>query len=226
MTTLQDPHFGQPTLRRPKGHAPNYPIIGDANFNVAKQYGMGCYRPAPPATPLRAPRRQPDGAERVRDRPGQEDQADPGLPDDHWAQFRRGAAGDRLRAADRDTPGGHAGELEAGGGRYGVDHQRRRYRCGARAQGGWDIGPARNWSRGSRRPSPAVAAPAWHGSSLVTRTSPSSLAGIASGPDQLSGIAHDDFAPLRGGPSWQGERPGQPWPAAWWPHVIAGCQHP
>ena len=53
-------------------------------------------------------------------------------------------------------------------------------------------------------PPPALAAsgsifsrPARHGNSLVTRTSPSSLAGIASGPDQLSGIAHDDFAPLR-----------------------------
>ena len=54
------------------------------------------------------PGRQPDRAERVRDRPGQEAQADPGLPDDHRAQLRRGAPGDRLAAADRQAPGQHA----------------------------------------------------------------------------------------------------------------------
>ncbi len=27
-------------VHRAQGHAPNYPIIGDADFNVSKQYGM------------------------------------------------------------------------------------------------------------------------------------------------------------------------------------------
>ncbi len=31
---------GPPTSRRRKGHAPNYPMIGDADFNVSKLYGM------------------------------------------------------------------------------------------------------------------------------------------------------------------------------------------
>ena len=43
---------------------------------------------------------QPDRAQRLRHRPGQEDQADPRLPDDHGAQLRRGAARDRLAPAD------------------------------------------------------------------------------------------------------------------------------
>ena len=89
-------HRGDP------GHAPNYPIIGDADFNVSKLYGML------PGGRLRRPAgahagRQPDGSQRVRDRPRQEDQADPRLPDDDRAQLRRGAAGDRLAPADRRT---------------------------------------------------------------------------------------------------------------------------
>ena len=66
------------------------------------------------------PGRQPDRAQRLRDRPGQEDQADPRLPDDDRPQLRRGAAGDRLAAAHREAQGGDAGELEAGRGR---DHR-------------------------------------------------------------------------------------------------------
>ena len=53
--------------------------------------------------------RQPDRAQRVRDRPGQEDQADPRLSDDDGAQLRRGAARDRLAAADREAQGRDAG---------------------------------------------------------------------------------------------------------------------
>ncbi len=59
-------------------------------------------------------RRQSDRAQRVRHRPRQEDQADPGLSDDHGAQFRRGAARDRLAAAHRQASRGDAGELEGG----------------------------------------------------------------------------------------------------------------
>src|SRR5581483_6244339 len=57
---------------------------------------------------------QPDGAECVRDRPGQEGEADPGLSDDDGPQLRRGAAGDRLAAADGGAQGGDAGAVEAG----------------------------------------------------------------------------------------------------------------
>ena len=47
------------------------------------------------------PGRQPDGAQRLRHRAGQEDQADPRLPHDDRAQLRRGAPCDRLAAAHR-----------------------------------------------------------------------------------------------------------------------------
>ncbi len=43
--------------------------------------------------------RQPDRAQRLHHRAGQEDQADPGLSHDHRAQFRRGAARRRLRCS-------------------------------------------------------------------------------------------------------------------------------
>ena len=65
--------------------------------------------------------RQPDRAQRVRDRARQEGQADPRLPDDDGPQLRRGAAGHRLAPAHRQAPGGDAGQLEAGRGR---DHRR------------------------------------------------------------------------------------------------------
>ena len=58
--------------------------------------------------------RQPDRAQRVRDRPGQEDQAGPDLPDDDRPQLRRGAARDRLAAADRQAQGGHARNWQQG----------------------------------------------------------------------------------------------------------------
>ena len=66
------------------------------------------------------------------DRAGQEDQADPRLSDDDRAQLRRGAARDRLAAADRQAQGGDAGELEAGRRR---DHRR----LGLRRRGQEDL---------------------------------------------------------------------------------------
>ena len=57
--------------------------------------------------------RQPDRSQRLRDRPGQEDQADPRLPDDDGPELRRGAARDRLAPAHREPQGLDAGELEA-----------------------------------------------------------------------------------------------------------------
>ena len=89
-------------IEETQGQAPNYPMIGDADFNVSKLYGM-----LPASTsgdPDRAHAgRQPDGPQRLRHRPGQEDQAHPRLSDDDGSQLRRGAAGDRLAAADRQA---------------------------------------------------------------------------------------------------------------------------
>ena len=103
-----------------QGRAPNYPLIGDRDFKVSKLYGM---LPAEVSGDVKGAHagRQPDRAQRVRDRPGQEGQADPGLPDDHGAELRRGAAGDRLAPAHRQPQGVHARELAARGRR---DHRR------------------------------------------------------------------------------------------------------
>ena len=49
--------------------------------------------------------RQCDCSQRVRHRAGQEGQAHPRLSHDHRPQLRRGAASDRLPAADRQAPG-------------------------------------------------------------------------------------------------------------------------
>ena len=103
-----DKHAGGPrTSRRRRATAPNYPIIGDADFEVSKPYGM---LPANVGRPGRAHRgRQSDRPERVRDRSGQEGQADPRLPDDYRAQLRRGAPGNRLAPTDREAQGLDAG---------------------------------------------------------------------------------------------------------------------
>ena len=116
-------------IEETQGHAPNYPIIGDPDFGVSKAYGML------PASIGRRPARadaggQPDRAQRVRDRARQEDQADPRLSDDDGPQLRRGAARDRLAAADREAQGRDAGELAAGRRR---DH--RGLRLGRRGEG-------------------------------------------------------------------------------------------
>ena len=99
-------------IEETQGTAPNYPLIGDSDFNVSKLYGML------PARRLGRPDvahagRQPDGAQRVRDRAGQEGQADPRLPDDDRPQLRRGAARDRLAAAHGQAQGRDAGQLAA-----------------------------------------------------------------------------------------------------------------
>ena len=71
-------------IEETQGYAPNYPMIGDADFNVSKLYGML------PARGVRRPdrahrRRQPDRAQRLRHRSGQEDQAGPRLSHDDRA---------------------------------------------------------------------------------------------------------------------------------------------
>src|ERR1700704_5999866 len=116
-----DKHAGWANdIKETQGFAPNYPMISDIDFNVSKLYGM-----LPAAVsgdpPQRHGREQPDRAQRLRHRPGQEGQADPGLSDDHRPQLRRGVARDRLAAAHGETQGGDAGELEA---RRRRDHRR------------------------------------------------------------------------------------------------------
>ena len=74
-------------IRDVTGYAPNYPLIGDPNSKIAKLYGM---LPAGAGETSQGPHpgRQRHGAQRLRHRPGQDDQADPHLSDDHRPQFR------------------------------------------------------------------------------------------------------------------------------------------
>ena len=95
---------GATTSRRPRVTRRTTRCIGDADYKVSKLYGMLAGGRIGRSAGAHAGR-QPDRAQRVRDRPGQEDQADPGLSDDHGAQLRRGPAGDRLAAADRQAQG-------------------------------------------------------------------------------------------------------------------------
>ena len=85
-------------IKETQGFAPNYPMIGDIDFNVSKLYGM-----LPAAVVGRSGQahagRQPDRPQRLHHRPGQEDQTDPGLSDDGRPQLRRGAARDRTRCS-------------------------------------------------------------------------------------------------------------------------------
>ena len=104
-------------IKETQGHAPNYPMIGDTNLDVSKKYGM---LPADLDRDLRRPdgRRQSDGAQRLRCRARQEDQADHCVSDDDRAELRRGAARHRLAAADGQAQGVNARELETGRGRH------------------------------------------------------------------------------------------------------------
>ena len=116
-------------IEETQGHAPNYPMIGDADFTSSKLYGMlGADVSGDPADRTAADNQTVRNV--FVDRPGQEDQADPRLPDDDGPQLRRGAARDRLAAAHGEAQGRDAGELEAGRGR---DH--RRLGVGRRGEG-------------------------------------------------------------------------------------------
>jgi alkyl hydroperoxide reductase subunit AhpC len=94
-------------IEETQGTAPNYPLIGDPEFKVAKAYGMLAADVEGDPT-----ERTPADNQTVRNvfviGPGQEDQADPRLSDDDRPQLRRGAARDRLAAADREPQGRHA----------------------------------------------------------------------------------------------------------------------
>ncbi len=107
-------------IEETQGHAPNYPMIGDADFNVSKLYGM-----LPASTSGDPAERTPADNQTVRNvfvvGPDKKIKLDPRLSDDDRPELRRGAARDRLAAADREAQGRDAGELAAGRGR---DHRR------------------------------------------------------------------------------------------------------
>src|SRR4029078_3627019 len=114
------------------GFAPNYPMIGDPELKISKAYGMlpastsGPSEGRTPAAHLRQeerphPSRQPDRPERLHRWPGQEDQVDPGLPDDDRPQLRRSCARARLSAIDGQASRVDARKLETGRRR---DHRR------------------------------------------------------------------------------------------------------
>ena len=130
---------GRRTSRRPRGTRVTYPMVGDPELKVATL--TTCCRPTPGdlAGPHR--RRQRHGPLGLRDRPGQEDQGDADLSDEHRAQLRRGAAHPRLGAADRQAPDRDPGQLEAG------------RRCHHRA-GGLGRGRGESYPGGFRAPKP------------------------------------------------------------------------
>ena len=74
-------------IEETQGYAPNYPMIGDTELVVSKLYNM---LPAEEPGHFRRPYggHQRDGTLGIRDRPGQKDQADADLPDEHRPQFR------------------------------------------------------------------------------------------------------------------------------------------
>ena len=127
------------------GFAPNYPMIGDTDLKISKAYGM-----LPASTSGSSEGRTAADNMTVRNvfiiGPDKKRQADLGLPDDHRAQFRRGAARAQLVADDRQASRGDAGELETGRGR---DHSRLGQRRGsqedlaARLQGAAALSPYR-----------------------------------------------------------------------------------
>ena len=87
-------------------------MIGDVDFNVSKLYGMlGADVSGDPADRTAADNQTVRNVFVIG--PGQEGQADPRLPDDDRPQLRRGAAGDRLAAADGEASRRDAGQLEA-----------------------------------------------------------------------------------------------------------------
>jgi alkyl hydroperoxide reductase subunit AhpC len=107
-------------IKETQGFAPNYPMIGDTDFNVSKLYGM-----LPASTSGDPTKRTAADNQTVRNvfviGPDKKIKLIPGLSNDHGPQFRRGAARDRLASADRQAQSGDAGELEAG---RGCDHRR------------------------------------------------------------------------------------------------------
>ena len=99
---IEEPRaMGPRTSRRPRAPRPNFPIIADADLEVAKRYGML------PAEETGIPGRTDGGHECDRTRsvfvigPDKKVEADPHLPDVDRTELRRDPARDRLDAADR-----------------------------------------------------------------------------------------------------------------------------
>jgi alkyl hydroperoxide reductase subunit AhpC len=113
-------------IEETQGHAPNYPIVGDADFKISKLYGM-----LPADVEGDPKKRTPADNATVRNvyvvGPDKKDQADPDLPHDNRSQFRRSVACDRLLAVDLEVSGSNARELEA---RRRCDHRGFRVRRG------------------------------------------------------------------------------------------------
>ena len=91
---------GAATSRRRRARLRTTRSSATHDFKVAKLYGML------PASGTGDPKSERSWttrcAECLRHRPGEEDQADPRLPDDDRPELRRGAAGHRLAAAHRE----------------------------------------------------------------------------------------------------------------------------
>ncbi len=117
-------------IEETQGHSVNYPMIGDPELKVAKLYDM---LPADAGDYFRGPHRghQRHGAHGVRDRAGQEDQADAQLPHEHGPQFRRSVARTRFHSAHGRAQGCHSGELEA---RRRCDHRAGRIGRGSQTE--------------------------------------------------------------------------------------------
>ena len=106
-------------IKETQGYAPNYPMIGDTDYNVSKLYGM-----LPAAVSGDPAKRTPADNQTVRNvfviGPDKKVKLILVYPMTTGPQLRRGAARDRQPADDREAQGRDAGELEAGRGR---DHR-------------------------------------------------------------------------------------------------------
>ena len=109
------------------GTAPNYPLIGDNDFAVAKAYGM-----LPADVEGEATERTPAQNQTVRNvfviGPDKKIKLLLVYPDDDRPQLRRGPAGPRLAAADRQAPRRDARAVAER--RQGHHHRRRLQRRG------------------------------------------------------------------------------------------------
>jgi peroxiredoxin len=97
-------------IEETQGHAVTYPMIGDTDLNVAKLYDM-LPEGAGGSAEGRTAADNATRARGVRHRPGQENQDDADLSDDHRPQLRRSAAHSRLASIGREAYCGDPGEL-------------------------------------------------------------------------------------------------------------------
>ena len=96
-----------------QGHAVNYPLIGDPELKVVKLYDM-LPANAGDTSEGRTPADNATARSVFVIGPGQEDQGEPDLSDEHGPQLRRDPAVVGFLPTHRRQEGGHPGELEAG----------------------------------------------------------------------------------------------------------------